>query len=70
MKSLGQHEGSSGYECEDIVSHDEVKDSCESRECAFGEFKGMRHAAGVEGMSVGWNLMPGELRNGEAKWMN
>lgn len=70
LRNLGKHEGSSGFECEDIVSHYEVKYLCERRECAFGEFKGLRHAAGVEGVRVGWNLMPGELGKGEAKWMN
>jgi crotonobetainyl-CoA:carnitine CoA-transferase CaiB-like acyl-CoA transferase len=68
LRSLGQYEGRSGFECDDIVEQGDVEEFCETRECAFGELKALRHSASIEEVDVGWDFMPERLGSGEAIW--
>jgi len=69
LRSLGQYEGRSGFGCEDITDSVDLGELCETRECVFGELKALRHSASVEGVEVGYDLMPGELGCGKAVWL-
>ncbi|KAF9892975.1 hypothetical protein FE257_000567 [Aspergillus nanangensis] len=70
LRSLGQYEGTSGFQAEDYVSVVDVPaEYMESRQTAFGEMTAMRHAARIEGVQVGWDLMPKPLGSDEKKWL-
>jgi len=70
LRTLGQHEGSSGFEMEDITLSEQVKELMETRMNGFAELKAVRHSARVEGWDVGWEEMPKPLGTDEAKWLN
>jgi len=70
LRTLGQHEGSSGFEMEDITRSEQVEELMETRMSGFGELKAVRHSARVEGWDVGWEEMPKPLGTDEAKWLD
>lgn len=68
LRSLGQYEGQSGFDCEDMVNARQVEDLMESRETAFGIMKYVRHAASLEGLEVGATRPPVPLGSDQASW--
>lgn len=69
LRSLGQYDGKSGFECEDISRPEQVEDLLETRESGFGLLRAVRHSAQVEGLSVGWDLMPQPLGSDQPVWV-
>jgi len=70
LRSLGQREGSSGFRCEQYKTQDDVPaEFLEERKSAFGIIKGVRHSAKVEGVKVGWDIMPRSLGSDKAEWL-
>ncbi|KAI0521701.1 CoA-transferase family III [Xylaria bambusicola] len=75
LKSLGQYEGRSGFEGEDLMvlgapgeRNKEEEAFFETRPTVFGEMTFLRHSASVEGFETGWDTMPMSLGSGEASW--
>lgn len=70
LRSLGQHDGSSGFQCEQYKTQDDVPAEClEERESAFGLIKAVTHSASIKGMDVGWEIMPKPLGSDQAEWL-
>ena len=70
LRSLGQYEGKSGFECPDFNSQDEVPARCfEERNSEFGKIKAVRHSARVDGLAVGWDIMPRPLGSDKPEWL-
>lgn len=69
LRSLGQYEGNSGFQVEDITSAEQVEDLRETKQSGFGELKAVKHAATIEGFRVGWEIMPKPLGSDEARWL-
>lgn len=71
LRSLGQYEGASGFECPDFNTQDEVPVRClEERDCEFGKIKAVKHSAQVEGLAVSWDIMPRSLGSDKAQWLS
>jgi len=70
LRSLGQYEGKTGFNCVDPEDKKEmVNEFLEERETGFGILKAVRHSAKVEGMKVGWDFMPKPLGSDAAEWL-
>lgn len=71
LRSLGQYEGRTGFdEGRDYVSLADVPEGyLETRQTGFGEMTFVRHSAAVEGVEVGWDVMPKPLGSDEKRWL-
>lgn len=69
LRSLGQWEGKTGFECLDPCKAEEVEEYLEQRESGFGVLRAVRHSAGVEGAMPGWDVMPKVLGSDRAEWL-
>ncbi len=55
LRSLGQFEGKSGFECEEYKTQKDVpEESSKTRQSEFGNLRAVRHTASIEGIDVGW----------------
>lgn len=68
LRSLGQLPGKSGFECED-VTFTEAQEYTEAKESGFGELKAVKHSASIEGMDIGWDVMPKKLGSDKPEWL-
>jgi len=67
LRSLGQRSGKSAFEIASPTR--DVPDAYyEERNSAFGRMRGIRHAADVEGLSPGWDIMPKPLGSDKPIW--
>jgi hypothetical protein len=70
LRSLGQFEGKAGFETQDFTCTKDVPgEYLETRETGFGEMTAIRHSASIEGVNVGWDIMPKPLGSDEKKWL-
>jgi crotonobetainyl-CoA:carnitine CoA-transferase CaiB-like acyl-CoA transferase len=70
LRSLGQYEGRSGFETNDYTCIEDVPfQYLETRETGFGEMTAVRHSASIQGVQVGWDIMPKPLGSDEKKWL-
>jgi crotonobetainyl-CoA:carnitine CoA-transferase CaiB-like acyl-CoA transferase len=69
LRSLGQYEGKSGFDCWDPSKAEEVEEYLETRESGFGELRAVKHCAAVEGAMPGWDVMPKPLGSDCAEWL-
>ncbi|KAF8860194.1 CAIB/BAIF family enzyme [Acephala macrosclerotiorum] len=69
LRSLGQYEGKTGFDCWDPRKSAEVEEYLETRDTAFGELRAVRHSASVEGAMPGWDIMPKPLGSDRAEWL-
>lgn len=70
LRSLGQYPGDSGFQCSDYESPEDVADEfMETRDSGFGQLRAVKHSASVEGVSVGWDIMPKPLGSDDLKWL-
>ncbi|OJJ47988.1 hypothetical protein ASPZODRAFT_15436 [Penicilliopsis zonata CBS 506.65] len=66
LRSLGQYEGRSGFETTDYECvRDVPSENLETRETGFGVMTAVRHSASIEGVAVGWDIMPKPLGSDE-----
>lgn len=71
LRSLGQHEGSSGLQCEQYENQDDVpSDWLEERDTELGMIKAVKHSASIDGVDVGWDIMPKPLGSDQAEWLD
>ncbi|KAF2497806.1 CoA-transferase family III [Lophium mytilinum] len=68
LRSLGQDPGRTGFECTDYSSPGEVEEYLETRESGFGSLKAVKHSAVIEGVNVGWDIMPKPLGSDKPEW--
>lgn len=70
LRSLGQFDGKSGFDCGGIETQSDVlEDVLELRQTTLGSLKAVKHAASIEGVDVGWEIMPGLLGSQKAMWL-
>lgn len=70
LRSLGQYEGRTGFEVRDYMCPADVPEQyLETRETGFGEMTFVKHSAAVEGVEVGWDVMPKPLGSDEKRWL-
>lgn len=66
--SLGQYDGSTGFDSEDFRTHDDATEFMETRQTSQGKLSAVRHSARIEGLEVGWRLMPDTLAGAVPEW--
>ncbi|KAJ4319165.1 hypothetical protein N0V94_004038 [Neodidymelliopsis sp. IMI 364377] len=69
LRSLGQHKGRSGFERKDFKRPEEVTQYLETRTTGFGQLTAVKHAASIDGASVGWKHMPRPLGSDAPEWL-
>lgn len=70
LRSLGQYPGDSGFQCRDVDSPAEVADEfMESKKSGFGLMKSVKHSASIDGVAVGWDVMPKPLGSDQPHWI-
>jgi hypothetical protein len=70
LRSLGQFEGKTGFDAPDFTCTNDVpEDYLETRETGFGKMVAIRHSASIEGVEVGWDIMPKPLGLDEKRFL-
>ncbi|KAM0721132.1 hypothetical protein Q7P37_003418 [Cladosporium fusiforme] len=70
LRSLGQYDGTSGFACAGVRGQEDVDaERLEERESGFGRIRALKHAAEIEGVDVGWDVMPKPLGSDRAEWL-
>jgi hypothetical protein len=69
LRSLGQYPGKTGYEPSSFDDPENIELCVETRQTEFGELKAVRHAATIEGVRVGWDIMPKPLGSDNPTWL-
>ncbi|KIW06064.1 uncharacterized protein PV09_03236 [Verruconis gallopava] len=69
LRDLGQYEGNSGFDCEDIKTNRDVTEFLETRDTELGKLVAVKHSASIEGLDVGWRIMPKPLGSDDPKWL-
>ncbi|PWY67512.1 CoA-transferase family III [Aspergillus heteromorphus CBS 117.55] len=71
LRSLGQYEGKSGFhDAPDYTRTQDVPiEYLEARMTGFGEMTSIRHAASIEGVEIGCEIMPKPLGSDEKRWL-
>lgn len=70
LRSLGQYEGTAGFQTTDYESTKEVPaEFLETRPTGFGEMTAVKHSARIEGLQVGWDIMPKPLGSDDKEWL-
>ncbi|OJZ91389.1 hypothetical protein ASPFODRAFT_41819 [Aspergillus luchuensis CBS 106.47] len=71
LRSLGQYEGKTGFQgSPDYTRPQNVPtEYFETRSTGFGEMTAIRHAANIEGVEIGCEVMPKPLGSDEKRWL-
>ncbi|BAE56244.1 unnamed protein product [Aspergillus oryzae RIB40] len=70
LRSLGQFTGRDGFQSQDYTCTADVpSEYLETRPTGFGEMTAVRHSASIQGVEVGWDIMPKPLGSDEKKWL-
>lgn len=69
LRSLGQYPGRSGFQAPDFETAADVWDYLETRTSSFGELRGVRHSATVQGFSTSWDIMPKPMGIDKPEWL-
>jgi crotonobetainyl-CoA:carnitine CoA-transferase CaiB-like acyl-CoA transferase len=70
LRSMGHYEDSSGFDAPRIERQEDVPcEMLEERESDFGRIRAVKHSAVIEGVDVGWDVMPRPLGSDRAEWM-
>ncbi|KAH7408498.1 CoA-transferase family III domain-containing protein [Phaeosphaeria sp. MPI-PUGE-AT-0046c] len=69
LRSLGQFKGRSGFERKDFKAPEEVERYLETYQTGFGELRAVRHAAEIDGLAVGWDVLPKPLGSDKPEWL-
>ncbi|PYI02137.1 CoA-transferase family III [Aspergillus sclerotiicarbonarius CBS 121057] len=72
LRSLGQYEGKTGFQ--DAPDYTRPRDVpteyFETRTTGFGEMSSIRHAASIEGVDIGCDIMAKPLGSDEKRWLD
>jgi hypothetical protein len=70
LLSLGQYEGTSGFDAPLVERQEDVPgEMLEGRDSDFGRITAVRHSAAIDGVDVGWDVMPRPLGSDRAEWI-
>ena len=69
LRSLGQYVGKAGFKRKDFKQPEDVSGYLETRQTGFGELKAVKHAARINGVEIGWDIMPRPLGNDDPAWL-
>ncbi|KAA8646042.1 hypothetical protein EYZ11_008570 [Aspergillus tanneri] len=70
LRSLGQFDGKTGFQAPGYTSIADVPpEYLETRDTVFGEMTAVRHSAMIQGVEVGWDIMPKSLGSDEKRWL-
>ncbi|KAH7319598.1 CoA-transferase family III domain-containing protein [Stachybotrys elegans] len=70
LRSLGQYPGTSGFSAKNYLSDKDVPpEYYELRDSGLGELKAITHGAKIQGVEVGWKIMPKPLGSDKAEWL-
>ncbi|PYH44975.1 CAIB/BAIF family enzyme [Aspergillus saccharolyticus JOP 1030-1] len=70
LRSLGQYEGKSGFDAPDYIRPEDVpSEFLETHMTGFGEMTSVRHSGSIDGVEVGWEIMPKPLGSDEKQWL-
>lgn len=70
LRSLGQHEGSSGFDTWQARRQEDLpREMLEERDSGFGRITAVKHSAVIDGADVGWDVMPKPLGTDRAEWL-
>ncbi|KAJ5248943.1 hypothetical protein N7468_000394 [Penicillium chermesinum] len=70
LRSLGQFEGKSGFQTPDYTSSKDVPaELLETRSTGFGDLTAVKHSVTIEGLQVGWDVMPKPLGSDKKEWL-
>lgn len=71
LRSLGQYPGASGFD--GVGNYEKPEDVpeefFETRKTGFGVMKAIKHSARVEGVEIGWDVMPKPLGSDSPEWL-
>ncbi|KAJ4294109.1 hypothetical protein N0V90_007799 [Kalmusia sp. IMI 367209] len=70
LRSLGRFPGKDGFERKSVNNLEHVEKIMETRGTEFGELRAVKHTAVIEGVDVGWEIMPKPLGSDEAAWLS
>lgn len=69
LRSLGQYPGDSGFQSSPVHAQEHVPvQYLEERQSAFGCLRFVKHATTIDGLDVGWKLMPKPLGSDPPVW--
>lgn len=70
LRSLGQFEGKTGFATRNYTCTADVPtEYLETRETGFGDMIAVKHSAAIEGVQVGWDIMPKPLGTDKKVWL-
>lgn len=70
LRSLGQYPGDSGFVAKDYEKPEDVpSEYYETKDSGFGPLQAIKHSATIEGMKVGWDIMPKPLGSDKPEWV-
>ncbi|KAB8228367.1 hypothetical protein ETB97_004420 [Aspergillus alliaceus] len=70
LRSLGQFPGKDGFQAQNYTCTADVpREYLETRSTGFGEMTAVRHSASIQGVEVGWDIMPKPLGSDEKRWL-
>ena len=69
LRSLGQYHRTSGFDCPKLGLEDIKDDHFETRSCGLGTLRPVKHAATIQGVNMGWDIMPKPLGSDKAEWL-
>jgi crotonobetainyl-CoA:carnitine CoA-transferase CaiB-like acyl-CoA transferase len=68
LRSLGQYPGRTGFDCKNITKAEDAMEFMETRSTDFGDLTAVKHSASIEGVEVGWDVMPKPLGSDQPEW--
>lgn len=71
LRSLGQYPDASGFDAPDYNTPGDVpSEYYETRPSGFGPLMAIKHSAKIDGLEVGWDVMPKPLGSDVAEWQS
>ncbi|CAJ0543544.1 Ff.00g038040.m01.CDS01 [Fusarium sp. VM40] len=70
LRSLGQYPGATGFQARDFDKQEDVPEVyMETRDTGFGTMKAVKYGAAIEGLQIGWDIMPKPLGSDKPEWI-
>jgi crotonobetainyl-CoA:carnitine CoA-transferase CaiB-like acyl-CoA transferase len=69
LRSLGRYQGPNAFNRKEFGSSEDVGKYLETNQSPFGDLRAVKHSAHIEGVSVGWEIMPKALGSDMPGWL-
>ncbi|RMZ92752.1 hypothetical protein DV736_g62, partial [Chaetothyriales sp. CBS 134916] len=70
LRSLGQYEDASGFDCPNYLKQEDVESEfLETKDTALGSLVAVSHAASIDDVDIGWDIVPKPLGADKAEWL-